>query len=77
MSLGQHIEKGYDIHMKNMHLWLRDSSNNLIAKVHIANNRLFYLNLQTIDAKCLKVNVQDDSWFWHMRLGHLNIEDLK
>ena len=63
--------------MKNMHLWLRDSSNKLIAKVHMAKNRLFPLNLQTVDAKCLKANVQDDSWCWHMRFGHLNFEVLK
>ena len=63
--------------MKNMHLWLRDSSNNLIAKVHMAKNRLFPLNLQTIDARCLKANVQDESWCWHMRFGHLNFEALK
>ena len=61
LSLGKLLEKGYDIHMKNMHLWLRDSNDNLIARVHMAKNRLFPLNLQTIDAKCLKANVQDDS----------------
>ena len=60
-----------------MHLWLRYSTNNLIVKVHMAKNRLFPLNLQTIDAKCLKANVQDDSWCWHMRFGHLNFEALK
>ena len=77
LSLGQLLEKGYDIHMKNMHIWLRDSSNNLISKVHMAKNRLFPLNLQTIDARCLKANVQDESWCWHMRFGHLNFEVLK
>ncbi|XP_070043804.1 uncharacterized protein [Nicotiana tomentosiformis] len=55
LSLGQLLEKEYDIHMKNMHLWLRDSNGILIAKVHMAKNRLFSLNLKTIDAKYLKV----------------------
>lgn len=77
LSLGQLLEKGYDIHMKNMYLWLRDSSNNLIAKVHMAKNRLFPLNLKTINAKCLKPNVQDQPWCWHMRFGHLDFEALK
>ena len=65
LSLGQLLEKGYDIHMKIMHIWLRDSSNNLIANVHMTKNRLFPLNLKTIYAKCLKDNVQDhgvDTW---------------
>ncbi|PHT83150.1 hypothetical protein T459_11593 [Capsicum annuum] len=56
LSLGQLLEKGYDIHMKNMHLWPKDSSNNLIVKMHMAKNRLFPLNLKTINAKCLKAN---------------------
>ncbi|XP_027775062.1 uncharacterized protein LOC114078396 [Solanum pennellii] len=77
LSLGQLIEKGYNIHMKNIHLWLRDSSNNLTAKVHVAKNRLFPLNLQRIDAKCLKANVQDDSWCWDMKFGYLNFKGLK
>ena len=71
------LEKGYDILMKNMHLWLTDLSNNLIDKVHNTNNRMISLYLHSIDAKCLKVNVQDDSWFWHMRFGYLNFEALK
>ncbi|XP_070032779.1 uncharacterized protein [Nicotiana tomentosiformis] len=61
LSLGQLLEKEYEIHMKNMHLWIRDSSGILIVKVHMTKNRLFYMNLNTIDAKCLKTNVQDES----------------
>ena len=63
--------------MKNLHLCLRDLSNNIIAKVHNTKHRFISLYLQTINAKCLKVNVQHDSWIWHMRLGHLNFEDIK
>ncbi|XP_070040142.1 uncharacterized protein [Nicotiana tomentosiformis] len=50
---------------------------NKTVKVHMAKNRLFSLNLKTIDAKCLKANVQDESWCWHMRFEHLNFEELK
>ena len=63
--------------MKNMHHWLRDSSNNLIVKVHMANNRLFILNLQNTNAKCLNANVKDESRCWHMRFMHMNFEELK
>ncbi|XP_070014347.1 uncharacterized protein [Nicotiana sylvestris] len=35
------------------------------------------INKMTIDAKCLKDNVQDESWCWHMRFGHKNFEALK
>lgn len=33
LSLGQLIEKGYDIHMKDYSLWIRDQRQNLIANV--------------------------------------------
>ncbi|XP_070024851.1 uncharacterized protein [Nicotiana sylvestris] len=39
---------------------VRDSSGTLIAKVHMAKNMLFSLNLKTIDEKCLN-NVQEES----------------
>ncbi|XP_070002828.1 uncharacterized protein [Nicotiana sylvestris] len=52
---------GYDIDMKNMHLWLRDSNGILITKVHMAKNRLYSLNIKIIDAKYFKANVQDES----------------
>ena len=72
LNLGQLLEKGYEILMKDKCLWLKDQNENLIAKVLMSRNRIFILNLKTIEAKCLKVIVQDKVWCWHMRFGHLN-----
>ena len=77
LSLGQLLEKGYEVNMKNCYLWLRDQSGNLIAKVYMSKNRMFLLNLKTIKVKCLKVDVRDEAWCWHMRFGHLNFGVLK
>ena len=38
---------------------------------------MFLLNLKTIEVKCLKVDVRDEAWRWHMRFGHLNFGALK
>jgi hypothetical protein len=54
LSLGQLLEKDYEIHMKNRSLLLRDDKKNLIAKVPMTSNRMFLLNIQTDVAKCLK-----------------------
>ena len=62
LSLGQILEKGYEVNMKNRCLWLRDQSENLIAKVYMSKNRIFLLNLKTIEVKCLKVDVRDEAW---------------
>ncbi|KAL4297638.1 hypothetical protein GQ457_12G007010 [Hibiscus cannabinus] len=77
LSLGQLPEKGYEIHMKDRCLWLRNQYANLIAKVSMSKNRMFVLNLKTINAKCLKASVENEAWCWHMRFGHLNFGALK
>jgi hypothetical protein len=68
LSLGQLLEKDYEIHMKNYSFLLRDDKKNLIAKVPIRSNRMFLLNIQTDVAKCLKTCLKDSSWLWHLGL---------
>ncbi|KAK6144512.1 hypothetical protein DH2020_021332 [Rehmannia glutinosa] len=61
LSLGQLLEKCYDIHMKDRSLSIRDDRNNLITKVPMSRNRMFLLNIQ-----CLKACYKDISWLWHL-----------
>ncbi|KAL4290879.1 hypothetical protein GQ457_14G021340 [Hibiscus cannabinus] len=63
--------------MKDRCLWLRNQYANLIAKVSMSKNRMFVLNLKTINANCLKASVENEAWCWHMRFGHLNFGALK
>ncbi|RDY09483.1 hypothetical protein CR513_06141, partial [Mucuna pruriens] len=77
LSLGQLVEKGYEILMKENCLWLRDQNSNLVAKVFMSRNRMFMLSIKTNEAKCLKASIKDEAWCWHMRFGHLNFGALK
>ena len=77
LSLGQLLEKGYDIHMNDCSLFIRDANNNFIAKVPMSKNRMFQINIQSDIAKCLKTCYKDSSWFWHLRLGHVNFKSLE
>ncbi|XP_059638621.1 uncharacterized protein LOC132280881 [Cornus florida] len=45
LSLGQLLEKGYNISMKDCSLSIRDPLGNLIAKVPVTKNRMFLLNI--------------------------------
>ncbi|XP_074362754.1 uncharacterized protein LOC141703035 [Apium graveolens] len=62
LSLGQQMEKGYSITMKDRFLNLRDSNDKLIAKVPMTKNHMFILKIQNDVAKCLKACVGDSSW---------------
>ncbi|CAJ2639360.1 unnamed protein product [Trifolium pratense] len=77
LSLGQLLEKGYDIQLKNNNLSIRDHSNKFIAKVPMSRNRMFVLNMQNDVAQCLKMCYKEESWLWHLRFGHLNFGGLE
>ena len=76
LSLGQLLKKGYDIHMKDSSLSIRDGRNNLITKVPMSRNRMFLLNIQNDVAKFLKACHIDASWLWHLWYGYLNFGGL-
>ena len=71
ISLGQLLEKGYDIHMRENSLTIRNQVQELIAKVDMTKNRLFTLDMQTDVQKCLQSDLKNDSQLWHLRFGHL------
>ncbi|GAU34810.1 hypothetical protein TSUD_394360 [Trifolium subterraneum] len=77
LSLGQLLEKGYDIQLTNNNLSIRDHSNKFIAKVPMSRNRMFVLNIQKDVAQCLKMCYKEVSWLWHLRFGHLNFGGLE
>jgi hypothetical protein len=77
LNLGQLLEKGYEIKMKDCTLTLLDTKGDMIAKVVMIKNKMFLLNIETDLPKLLNACVKDETWLWHMRLGHVNFDSLK
>jgi len=77
ISLGQLLEKGFSMNMNQGFLEIFDAANKMVLKAPMAQNRTFQVNLRTVESQCFSVSMlANDSWLWHMRLGHLNFRDL-
>ncbi|KAL8098673.1 hypothetical protein AgCh_031438 [Apium graveolens] len=61
ISLGQLVEKGYNIQMQDNFLIIKNQVRELIADVEMSKNRLFTLDMQTKMQKCLKSVIKNDS----------------
>ncbi|KAM1792164.1 hypothetical protein ACFX14_035868 [Malus domestica] len=77
LSVGQLLQKGYIIHMEDMFLTLRNARRKLIARVQMSKNRMFPLKLNTRIGSCNIGVMEDKSWKWHLRFGHLHFNGLK
>ncbi|KAM0985723.1 hypothetical protein ACFX13_013181 [Malus domestica] len=77
LSIGQLLQKGYVIHMEDMFLTLRNARRKLIARVQMSKNRMFPLKLNTKIGSCNIGVMEDESWKWHLRYGHLHFNGLK
>ena len=63
LSLGQLLEEGYDIHIKNLALCIRDKHKNLVTHGKMTKNSMFPLNLKIDQSRCLKAKIVDGSTF--------------
>lgn len=76
LSVGQLSEKGYDMRIFRGVFTIKDPQQRLIAKVNMAQNRLFPLYVDRENLPCLSSMSVGDNWLWHMRFGHLNFSSL-
>jgi Zinc knuckle len=58
LSMGQLLEMGYLVFMKDRMLYLKDKKDWLVARVEMAKNRMFKLNLRNVRERCLHVNME-------------------
>jgi hypothetical protein len=75
--LGQLDEVGYEILIKSDVMSIRDDEEWLMARIPHAPNRLYVLNTTVAQPVWLVAHGEENSWWWHGRLGHLNFQALR
>ncbi|GKA51126.1 zinc finger, CCHC-type containing protein [Tanacetum coccineum] len=71
IGLRQATISGCDIRILGDFLTMRDSCGSLLIKVPRSENRLYKTQLKVGKPYCLKANIDEESWLWHVRLGHI------
>ncbi|KAJ9542022.1 hypothetical protein OSB04_028528 [Centaurea solstitialis] len=72
ISLGQTTLLGCDIRLHGDFLTMKDIYGRLLIKVPQIENRLYKIQLKVGKPHCLQAEIDDESWLWHARLGHIN-----
>ncbi|XP_004500571.1 uncharacterized protein [Cicer arietinum] len=66
LSIGQLIQKGFQVIMKNDVLEMYDGQKNIILMVPLSKNKTFLINIQVADIQCLKASSSiDENWLWN------------
>ena len=77
ISLGQMTENGNKVQMTEDVMKVSDRSGKLLMSVKRTQNCLYKITLKTLKQVCLLTSLEDPTWLWHVRLGHVNFHDLK
>lgn len=77
MSVGQLVEKGFSITIKDNLLKLYECNQRLIIQYELGRNKTFNVNVTTTKTQCLSARSDEgESEVCHKRLGHLNYRSL-
>ncbi|KAK8918641.1 hypothetical protein KSP39_PZI022151 [Platanthera zijinensis] len=73
LRIGQLVERGYCMQMKDGSLAMKNHKGREVVKVKMTANRLFTLNMDTQETTCLsRMEEEEESWLWHHRMGQLH-----
>ncbi|GKA56628.1 hypothetical protein Tco_0755700 [Tanacetum coccineum] len=64
-------QKGCDIRIRGYFSTMRNSCGSFLIKVPRSANRLYKAQLKVGKPYCLQANIDEESWLWHVRLGHI------
>lgn len=74
ISIGQLSEEGNKVVFSGEFVWVYDKQGKLLMKVKRSVNRLYKIILECSKPTCMQSEVNDSSWLWHLRMGHVNFQ---
>ena len=77
ISLGQATEAGCKVRMKDKELRLHDRMGHLMVKTTRSPNRLYKVILEADTVQVLQISETTESYKWHARLAHVNMNTMK
>lgn len=77
LSLGQLLEKGFSMNLKDNFIDVFDAKGRKVLKAPLCKNRTFQVNLNATEVECFSsTSAIGENWLWHQRYGHLNFKSL-
>jgi len=76
LSMGQLLEKGYNMQIHHDHCTLIYINGRFVAKVKMTPNCLFPLRIHHEKLSCLSSVIPNDDWLWNMSVGHFYFSGL-
>lgn len=73
LSVGQLLQKGYDLHFKGETCEVKDQNGSLVGKINMTGNRMFSFNFKEDTLFSFNVSSRQHSMLWHHRFGHANL----
>ncbi|KAB2610770.1 hypothetical protein D8674_018802 [Pyrus ussuriensis x Pyrus communis] len=79
LSVGQMVEHGYFLVFGDylVDIFEDKTLENLLARVQMTSNRCFPMTLEYGNEVARRATVEESTWNWHRRYGHLNFQSLK
>ena len=76
LSISQLCDKGYNVIFKSIMCIIVNEINNQVLFVAFRNENVYTIDFDNMTSKesiCLAA-INENSWLWHRRLGHVNME---
>ena len=76
LSIGQFLLWGFHVHFNEDMCKIKDKHDALITKVKMTQSKMFFLKRNSQIDSCMHTIIQDKTWLWHFRFGHLSFKTL-